>query len=152
MAEDESMDRTSREDESERHESAPRAAAAPRRRRKWPWIVSGVVLAPFVVLALWTLIALSFSYSEGERAGYVQKFSRKGWVCKTWEGELAMVNIPGAMQERWVFTVRNDSIAQMIQKNMGSQVALAYDEHLSVPTSCFGETRYFVTGVRKVAP
>jgi len=155
MGENESMEETPREPENtaERRDDSPRAATAPaRRRRRWPWIVSGILLTPFLVLALWTLIALSFSYSEGERAGYVQKFSKKGWICKTWEGELAMVNIPGAMQERWIFTVRNDSVAQQIQRMMGSQVALSYDEHLTVPTSCFGETSYFVTGVRKVSP
>jgi hypothetical protein len=152
MAEDDSMDGGSRETET-REDAAPVAAPPPaRRRKKWPWVLAAIIATPLFVLALWTAIALSFSYSEGERAGYVQKFSKKGWVCKTWEGELAMVNIPGAMQERWSFTVRDDSVAQVIQTLMGSQVALSYDEHLSVPTSCFGETRYFVTGVRKVSP
>src|SRR4051812_13395266 len=151
MAEDESMSEGSRESET-RAEATTEVPIRTRRRRKWPWIVASIIAAPIVVLALWTAIALSFSYSEGERAGFVQKFSKKGWVCKTWEGELAMVNIPGAMQERWTFTVRDDSVAQAIQRMMGSQVALSYDEHLSVPTSCFGETRYFVTGVRKVSP
>jgi hypothetical protein len=86
----------------------------------------------------------------GYRAGYVQKFSRKGWICKTWEGELAMVNVPGAMQERWVFTVRNDSVAALIRNSLGKQVSLAYEEHRGVPTSCFGETQYFVVGIQKL--
>ena len=124
---------------------------APRRgRRRWPWIVAAVALTPVMLLALWMIIALNYSYSSGERAGYVQKFSKKGWVCKTWEGELAMVNIPGAMQERWEFTVRNDSIAQLITRSMGKQVTLSYEQHLKVPTSCFGETPYFVTNVHAV--
>jgi len=37
------------------------------------------------------VITLQVVYSDGERVGYIQKISRKGWVCKTWEGELAMV-------------------------------------------------------------
>ena len=45
--------------------------------------------------ALWTLATLTFSYSSGDRIGYVQKLSRKGWVCRTWEGELAMSPVPG---------------------------------------------------------
>lgn len=128
--------------------SAPTRGSAPRRHRRWPWILGAVILSPALLLALWTVIVLNFSYSHGDRAGYVQKFSKKGWFCKTWEGELAMVNIPGAMQQQWEFSVRDDSIAQTITSSMGKRVSLAYDEHRGVPTSCFGETQYFVTGVR----
>src|SRR5690348_780684 len=119
-----------------------------RHRRRWPWVLAGVVISPIVLLALWTVLALNYSYSHGDRAGYVQKFSRKGWICKTWEGQLAMVNIPGAMQEKWDFSVRNDSIAELITKSMGQRVSLSYDQHQGVPTSCFGETQYFVNAVR----
>ena len=129
---------------------APEQVAAPphRRHRRWPWVLAGVIISPIVLLAIWTLIALSYSYSHGDRAGYVQKFSRKGWICKTWEGQLAMVNIPGAMQEKWDFSVRDDSIARVITSSMGQRVSLTYDQHEGVPTSCFGETQYFVDGVR----
>ena len=119
-----------------------------RRHRRWPWVLAGVVISPIVLLTLWTVIALNYSYSHGDRAGYVQKFSRKGWICKTWEGQLAMVNIPGAMQEKWDFSVRNDSIAELITRSMGQRVSLTYDQHQGVPTSCFGETQYFVDGLR----
>ena len=120
----------------------------PRRHRRWPWIVAAVVLSPIAIIALWTGIALNYSYSRGNRAGYVQKFSRKGWVCKTYEGELAMVNVPGALQERWEFSVRDDSIAHVIATSMGQRVSLTYDQHVGVPTSCFGETQYFVRGIQ----
>jgi hypothetical protein len=129
-------------------------SAPPRRSRRWKWpilILGTLVFAPAVLFALWAWIALSYTYSEGDRAGYVQKFSKKGWVCKTWEGELSMVNIPGAAQERWMFSVRSDSIARIILDNMGNRVSLEYAEHRGIPSSCFGETSYFVTGVRRVA-
>jgi hypothetical protein len=119
-----------------------------RRHRRWPWVLAAVVITPFALLALWTFIALTYSYSAGERAGYVQKFSSKGWICKTWEGQLAMVNVPGAMQEKWDFSVRDDSIARLIEGSMGQRVSLSYAQHRGVPTSCFGETEYFVTAVR----
>lgn len=128
-------------------------APARKRRWKWPLLLFGVIVAlPALLFAIWSWIALTYTYSLGERAGYVQKFSEKGWVCKTWEGELSMVNIPGAAQERWQFSVRSDSIAAEILRQMGNRVALTYEEHRGVPTSCFGETSYFVKGVRKVDP
>ena len=105
---------------------------------------------PIVVFALYTWSALSWSYSKGERAGYVQKFSHKGWLCKTWEGELAMVNIPGALTEKFQFTVRDDKIADYINASLGKRVALSYEQHVGIPTTCFGETQYFVTAVRVV--
>jgi hypothetical protein len=100
--------------------------------------------------ALYVWITLSYSYSEGERAGYVQKFSRKGWICKTWEGDLAMVNMPGSLSQMFPFSVRDEAIARKINDSLGKRVALHYEEHRGVPTSCFGETGYFVTGVRVV--
>jgi hypothetical protein len=118
--------------------------------RKAKLIIAAVVVVPIVVFALYTWSALNWSYSQGERAGYVQKFSRKGWVCKTWEGELAMVNIPGSLTEKFQFTVRDDRIADYINASLGKRVALSYEQHVGIPTTCFGETQYFVTAVRVV--
>jgi len=129
----------------------PSASAPPpkRRRRHWGWILFGVfVVLPVLAFVLWTAAALNWSYSVGQRAGFVQKFSEKGWLCKTWEGELAMVNLPGAMPEIFKFSVRNDSIAKVIEDNLGKRVSLSYQQHKGVPTSCFGETEYYVTNVR----
>ncbi|NWG72999.1 MAG: hypothetical protein HXY24_00040, partial [Rubrivivax sp.] len=109
-------------------------------------IVAALVLA--VALFVGYIIAmLNWSYSEGERAGWVQKFSRKGWVCKTWEGELALVSLPGSTVEKFAFTVRDDTVAAEIMKVMGKRVTLHYEEKVGLPTTCFGETRHFVTGV-----
>lgn len=107
-----------------------------------------LVAGPVLVLSIWTAIALSYSYSKGDRAGYVQKFSRKGWLCKTWEGELAMVNLPGQVAQIFPFTVRDDAVAAKVNAAAGKRVALTYEEHPGIPISCFGETSYFVTGVR----
>jgi hypothetical protein len=133
---------------------APEPPKVPRRRRrKWPWILAGtVILVPALIFAAWTAITLNWSYSSGTRAGYVQKFSKKGWLCKTWEGEIAMVNVPGAAQERFAFTVRNDSIAALINRYQGQRVVIDYEQHKGIPTSCFGDTEYFVKGVRVLGP
>lgn len=102
--------------------------------------------------ALYVWAALSFNFSEGERAGYVQKFSKKGWVCKTWEGELAMVSLPGTLAETFRFSVRDDKVAEVINASVGRRVALSYEQHKGLPTDCFGETEYFVTGAKVVEP
>src|SRR4029079_4206301 len=99
-------------------------------------------------LALWLAVALRWSYSDGERAGYVQKFSRKGWLCKTWEGELAMVNLPGTAPEIWRFTESDEAGALLLHRDMGRRSVLHYAEHRGLLTSCFGETNYFVDQVR----
>jgi len=113
-------------------------------------IIAAVVIVPVLLFALYTWTALSWSYSTGERAGYVQKFSKKGWVCKTWEGELALVSIPGTMSEKFYFTVRDDAVAARVNQTMGKRVALRYEQHKGIPTSCFGETEYFVVDVKSV--
>lgn len=137
--------------------SANAAASAPATpgfaRRNWGKLVLLVLLGlPLVGVAVWSTMALSYTYSTGTRTGYVQKLSLKGWVCKTWEGELAMATAPGVSPEIFVFSIRSDSLAEALSKDMGKgRVAVEYDEHRGVPTSCFGDTPYFVTGYRAVS-
>jgi hypothetical protein len=109
-----------------------------------------LVLAGALLTSGYVWLMLRFSYSNGERAGYVQKFSRKGWLCKTWEGELAMANLPGAMSEVFAFTAWDDGVAAQINGLMGQRVVLHYEEKVGLPTSCFGDTRHIVDGVRAV--
>jgi 3',5'-cyclic AMP phosphodiesterase CpdA len=104
----------------------------------------GLILLGLMLLSAYTWVMLSWSYADGERAGYVQKFSSRGYLCKTWEGELAMVSMPGTMSEKFFFSVRDDAVAQKINANLGKKVALKYEQHIGLPTSCFGETEYFV--------
>jgi hypothetical protein len=103
-----------------------------------------------VGFCLWTWGALTYTYSSGERAGYIQKFSKRGWIFKTWEGELSMVNLPGAMQEKFSFSVRKPDVVEKIQKSMGSRVVLNYSQHRGIPINIFGETSYFLEDVRQV--
>jgi hypothetical protein len=109
-----------------------------------------IVLMAVLGFGGWTWFTLTYNYSDGERAGYVQKLSRKGWVCKTWEGELSMINYPGAAPEIFHFSVRDDAVAKQIDAVVGKRVALRYEQHINVPTSCFGETEYFVIGLRVI--
>jgi hypothetical protein len=112
-------------------------------------LIAVAVLLGLAVAYFW--LALTWSYSSGERAGWVQKFSNKGWVCKTWEGEAALVSLPGSMAEKFHFTVHNADVAKELQAAMGKRVTLHYEEKVGLPTTCFGETRHFVTRI-SVAP
>lgn len=115
-----------------------------------PLILAAIVAGLVLLAAAWTWLTLSYNYSDGERAGYVQKFSRKGWFCKTWEGDLALVNLPGQPAEIFRFSVRDEAVAQQINALVGKRVALSYEQHIGVPTSCFGDTQYFVIGIHPV--
>ena len=111
------------------------------------WI-AGLVLLPVLCFVVYTWIVLTWSYSSGERAGYLQKMSKKGWICKTWEGEMALVTMPGTVAEKFYFTVRDDALAERINKSVGKRQAITYEQHIGIPTSCFGETQYFATDVK----
>jgi len=113
----------------------------------WTMVILFIVIGGFV---LYTWAALTWNFSTGERAGYVQKLSKRGWLCKTWEGEIAMVSMPGTVSEKFTFSVRSDAVAEQINRAAGKRVVLIYEQHKGVPTSCFGETEYFITDVRIV--
>ena len=132
----------------------PPSPSPPKKKHRWVLILLLIiVVVPVVIFSLWTWVTLGYVYSTGERAGYVQKLSKKGWLCKTWEGELNMVNLPGSVTPQiFAFTVRNDSIASILEQDMGKRVSLTYQQHRGVPSSCFGETEYFVSNVRIVGP
>jgi hypothetical protein len=123
---------------------------ARRRRSKVPLIIALLLLSPILVLALYTVVVLNWSYSDGDRSGYLQKFSRRGWVCKTYEGELAMSSVPGVAPTIWTFSVRDKDVARKLNENLGRPVVLHYSEHRGVPTTCFGTTDYYVDSVRAI--
>jgi hypothetical protein len=120
------------------------------RNHKLATVLTIVVVVPIVAITVYTWSALHYTYSSGERAGFLQKVSKKGWICKTWEGEIQLSAIPGSMPEKFVFTVRSDSIAAVLNRLNGQRVVVDYEQHKGIPTSCFGETEYFVTGARAV--
>ncbi len=115
-------------------------------------VFSGYVLPLVLVVILllgagYAYVVWNWSYSTGERMGVVQKLSKKGWICKTWEGELNMVVLPGAIPEKFYFTVWDDAVAAEINRLAGRRVTLHYEEKVGLPTSCFGETRHYITKV-----
>ena len=130
--------------------TTPSPPSATPRRRSFKSYLWGSLIGALLLIALYTLFMLWWSYSEGERAGVLQKFSKRGWVCKTWEGELAMYVVGGVAPQIWNFSVRDDAVAQQLHAAVGQQVRLHYSEHPGLPTNCFGETDYFVQSVEIV--
>ena len=118
--------------------------------RRLPWLLAVLVAVPLLLFTLWAGITLHWNYSVGTRAGVLQKFSRKGWLCKTWEGELAMTTVPGVAPTLWTFSVRDPRAADAISAKIGERVRVHYAEHRGVPTSCFGDTQYYVYSVSAV--
>ena len=118
--------------------------------RKWLLIALALLmLVPALAFGAWAWLALSFPYSEGERTGYVQKISNKGWVCKSWEGELTMPTQPGVPPQTFAFSTRDNAVAERLLKLSGERVTLRYEQHRFVPTTCFGETEYFIKAVHE---
>jgi hypothetical protein len=134
--------------------SKPSASASTSSRAtgRTKFILGGasLVVLGVVAVVLYTVATLGISYSDGDRAGVLQKFSRKGWICKTYEGELAVSYTPGMAPVLWYFSVRDEAVAAKIKEMQGKRVVLHYDEHRGVPTDCFGETQYYVDGVRVI--
>jgi len=130
----------------------PTPTPAPVRRSRFKWYVLGFVAVLAAMVVLYTLLMLWWSYSDGERAGVLQKFSQRGWVCKTYEGELAMYVVAGVAPQIWSFSVRDETVVEELNKAVGQHVRLHYSEHRGLPTNCFGETDYFVDRVEITAP
>lgn len=109
-----------------------------------------LLVSAIALFSLYVYIALNWSYSSGERAGFLQKVSHKGWICKTWEGELSLVAMPGSAPEKFLFTVRDEAVAQKVSAAAGKRVTLNYEQHKGLPSSCFGDTEYFVVDVKEI--
>jgi len=118
-----------------------------KRSRPMLKFLSVILLVCLLVSAAITWLSLNWIYSDGERAGYVQKFSRRGWLCKTWEGEMAMVTMPGTVAEKFAFTVRDNAVAAQINADVGKRLVLHYEQHKWIPNSCFADTEYWVSAV-----
>ena len=130
---------------------AQSSAPAPKaKRRRWPVVIATLLIVPLLLFAIYTFFVATWSYSEGDRAGTLQKFSRKGWICKTYEGELALYIVGGVAPQIWHFTVRDESIVRQMSDAVGRKVQVHYSEHRGVPTSCFGDTPYWVDQVKVV--
>ncbi len=98
-----------------------------------------------------TFLYFNFTYSEGNRAGMLIKFSTKGFVFKTYEGELNVGSVnPGVgssvANNTWSFSVKDKKLADQLSIMEGKMVRLHYKEKIkNLPWQ--GETKYFVDKV-----
>ena len=108
----------------------------------WGTIILIVLLA---FLVYWNYYN---TYSEGNRAGILQKFSKKGNIFKTYEGELIMSSITTTgnatiASEKFYFSVKNDSIAGVLFNLEGKHVTLHYEQKRShLPWR--GDSNYYI--------
>jgi len=111
-----------------------------------------IVLIFFGAFALWTC---SWTYSEGTRAGQLIKFSKKGIMFKTYEGELNMGGLrtgdakDGLEGNLWQFSVLDENIIKELENAEGKRVKLSYKERYKA-MAWQGDTNYFVVGVEVI--
>lgn len=124
-------------------------SSAPRRFGRLGCILALVPLVVIAGYALYLFAAYHYDYSSGDRVGIVQKFSKRGWIFKTWEGELTMVTVPSITVETFLFTVRDEAVVRAINENLGKRMALSYEQHKGLP-GWFGDTEYYVVKARRL--
>ena len=116
-----------------------------------------ILLYGFLVFALLigvSVLVFNYTYSEGNRAGVVIKFSKKGFIFKTHEGELNMGGVnnlvnTAQVNQIWEFSVLDKSIADSLMKMEGKRVSLHYQERIkNLPWQ--GDTKYFVDGFQEL--
>jgi hypothetical protein len=129
------------------HQSDRTPPPPPKKKTRWSLVLASIILIPLLLVGIYTFFVLSWSYSDGDRAGALRKFSRKGWLCKTYEGEMVLEPVNVANPQVWAFTVRDEAVVQQLSQAIGQRVQLHYTEHKGVPTTCFGETQFYVDAV-----
>lgn len=122
-------------------------------------------LVIFLIIALAIgIVAGSYfmfgTYSDGYRVGTVIKLSKKGYIFKTYEGQLNLEffpsstsTTPGISQNIWEFSVSSSTVAKDIEKAVdhGGKVKLYYDEkYYRLPWN--GETKYIVSKIEEIPP
>ncbi|WP_074410147.1 MULTISPECIES: 6-phosphogluconate dehydrogenase [Aquimarina] len=108
-------------------------------------ILAILIIVILVLFAAWYAFIYYASYSEGTRSGELIKFSNKGVVFKTWEGEISQ-GISGAQIFSFSVESQKEDIIKKLEKFQGRYVKLKYKERFA-KVSWLGDTKYFVIDV-----
>ena len=112
------------------------------------WLLFLIVIS----LAVFIYFKYFFTYSEGYRAGLLQKFSNKGMIFKTYEGEMILSSVASTSEvalasEKFLFSVTNKDIVRQFDTLQGRNVIVHYDEKRGV-LFWRGDSRYLVDSVK----
>lgn len=101
-----------------------------------------IIASIFVLFALWYTTAYYSTYSEGVRSGELIKFSHKGILFKTWEGEISQ-GLSGANIFKFSVEGKNEDVIKKLEEYQGRYVKLKYKERFAT-ISWLGDSRYFI--------
>ncbi len=108
--------------------------------------IIGILITTVAILALLYFAFIYYiTYSTGVRTGELIKFSNKGVIVKTWEGEISQ-GISGAQIFTFSVEDKNKQVIDNLQKYQGSYVKLTYKERYAT-FFWLGDTKYFITKV-----
>ncbi len=110
-------------------------------------ILGLIILTIVLLFAIWYTTVYFATYSEGVRSGELIKFSKKGVVFKTWEGEISQ-GISGAQIFSFSVEDKNENVIQKLEEFQGRYVKLKYKERFAT-ISWLGDTKYFVIDVEE---
>ena len=110
--------------------------------------ILGVIIATIIIMAvLWYTFLYNVDYSDGTRSGELIKFSHKGAIVKTWEGEISQ-GLSGAHIFQFSVMDHEDTVIKKLKEYQGAYVKLEYEEKFGT-FFFWGDTKYFVTDVTK---
>ncbi len=123
-----------------------------RRSRGFGKIIAIVLIVLLLCGGLFVWWRYYYTYSDGFRFGLLQKFSRRGNMFKTYEGEMILSSVRGnanvpIASEKFFFSVTDDGVAQKLMNLQGHSVTIGYKEKNS-PVFWRGDSQYIVDSVR----
>lgn len=115
-------------------------------------ILYWAVFVLVIFLGVFIYWKYGFTYSKGYRAGLLQKFSEKGVVFKTYEGEMILSSVQSnanvaIASEKFLFSVADEAVAKQMEQIQGKNVVVHYHEKNGV-LPWVGESKYIVDSVR----
>jgi len=112
------------------------------------WVIAVIVLIVISII----YVKYFYTYSEGYRAGLLQKFSHKGAIFKTYEGEIILSSVSSSRDvalasEKFLFSVTNKSLVRQFDTLQGQPVIVHYRQK-NAPVFWRGDSPYLVDSIK----